>query len=241
MYSFKNVKDILSPFFLFLFFFFLLSLFHGTFVQLLNHVQFFFDPMDCNPPGSSDHVILQARILEWVAISFSRWSFWPRNQTHLLYPTTNYSTNYDSFKKKCIQVQFLLTTSILTHVKLIKPISCDYSQMCCLIFSLFPSWVYFQKYMECKAITLKSSQTMSFSVQSTAIGFPFFLSKANVLLKDSMRIFFHLPLWLDPPTTWGYFVFLLFIKYIIFWELLHLLPPLPGFYFCYYQACSILS
>ena len=30
------------------------------------------DPMDCSPPGSSVHGILQARILEWVAISFSR-------------------------------------------------------------------------------------------------------------------------------------------------------------------------
>ena len=30
------------------------------------------DPMDCSPPGSSVHEILQARILEWVAISFSR-------------------------------------------------------------------------------------------------------------------------------------------------------------------------
>ena len=30
------------------------------------------DPMDCSPSGSSVHGILQARILEWVAISFSR-------------------------------------------------------------------------------------------------------------------------------------------------------------------------
>ena len=30
------------------------------------------DPIDCSPPGSSVHGILQARILEWVAISFSR-------------------------------------------------------------------------------------------------------------------------------------------------------------------------
>ena len=30
------------------------------------------DSMDYNPPGSSVHGILQARILEWVAISFSR-------------------------------------------------------------------------------------------------------------------------------------------------------------------------
>ena len=32
----------------------------------------FCDPMDCSPPGPSVHEILQARILEWTAISFSR-------------------------------------------------------------------------------------------------------------------------------------------------------------------------
>ena len=39
--------------------------------------------MDCNPPGSSVPGILQARILEWVAIPFSRGSFWPRDQTQV--------------------------------------------------------------------------------------------------------------------------------------------------------------
>ena len=37
------------------------------------------DPMDCSPKGSSVHGISQARILEWVAISFSRGSSWPRD------------------------------------------------------------------------------------------------------------------------------------------------------------------
>ena len=41
------------------------------------------DPMDCNPPGSSVHGILQARILEWVAIPFSRGSSWPRDLTYV--------------------------------------------------------------------------------------------------------------------------------------------------------------
>ena len=36
------------------------------------------DPMDCSPPASSVHGILQARILEWVAIPFSRGSSQPR-------------------------------------------------------------------------------------------------------------------------------------------------------------------
>ena len=39
------------------------------------------DPMDCSPPGSSVHEIFQARILEWVAIFYSRGSSWPRGQT----------------------------------------------------------------------------------------------------------------------------------------------------------------
>ena len=41
------------------------------------------DPMDCSPLGSSVHGILQARILEWVAIYFSRGSFQPRDQTQV--------------------------------------------------------------------------------------------------------------------------------------------------------------
>ena len=40
-------------------------------------------PMGCSPPGSSVHGILQARMLEWVAIPFSRESSQPRDQTLL--------------------------------------------------------------------------------------------------------------------------------------------------------------
>ena len=39
------------------------------------------DPMDCSLAGSSVHGILQARILEWIAISSSRGSSPPRDQT----------------------------------------------------------------------------------------------------------------------------------------------------------------
>ena len=39
------------------------------------------NPMDCSPPGSSVHGILQARILKWIAISLSRASSLPRDQT----------------------------------------------------------------------------------------------------------------------------------------------------------------
>ena len=52
----------------------------GAFVvESLGCVGLFCDPMDCSLPGSSVHGILQARILEWVAIPFSRGSSWPRD------------------------------------------------------------------------------------------------------------------------------------------------------------------
>ena len=40
------------------------------------------DSMDCSPPGPSIHGIFQVRILQWVSISCSRGSSWPRDWTH---------------------------------------------------------------------------------------------------------------------------------------------------------------
>ena len=50
--------------------------------------------MDYILPGSSAHVILQARILEWVAISFSRESFWPKNRTQVSCIVDRFFTNW---------------------------------------------------------------------------------------------------------------------------------------------------
>ena len=41
------------------------------------------DPMDCSSPGSSIHGIFQSKILEWVAISYSRGSSPPRDRIHV--------------------------------------------------------------------------------------------------------------------------------------------------------------
>ena len=42
------------------------------------------DPINCRPPGSSVHQILQARIVEWVALPFSRRSSQPRDESLFL-------------------------------------------------------------------------------------------------------------------------------------------------------------
>ena len=64
-----------------------------------------FDPVDRSPPGSSVHGVSQAGTLEWVAMSFSRKSSWPRDWTHcvscisciigrwLLYPCVAWDTH----------------------------------------------------------------------------------------------------------------------------------------------------
>ena len=78
----------------------LLSQHQGLFPGVSSSHQFFFgfmkvkvkvkscptlcDPVDCSLPGSSVHGILQARILEWVAISFSRGFSQPRDRTRAL-------------------------------------------------------------------------------------------------------------------------------------------------------------
>ena len=50
-------------------------------VQSLSHIGLFCDPMNCNPLDFSVHGIFQARILEWVVISFSKGSSQPRDWT----------------------------------------------------------------------------------------------------------------------------------------------------------------
>jgi len=54
--------------------------------------------MDCNMPGSSVHAILQARILEWVAMPSSRGSSQSRDQTHVSCITGRFFT-IESSKK----------------------------------------------------------------------------------------------------------------------------------------------
>ena len=49
-------------------------------IYLLSCIWLFSYPIDCSPPGLSVHGISQARILEWVAISFSRGPSWPRDR-----------------------------------------------------------------------------------------------------------------------------------------------------------------
>ena len=66
------------------------------------------DPMDCSPPGFSVHGILQARILEWIAISFSRGYSQPRDQTLISFISCigRFFTNWATRKQSLIKPVF---------------------------------------------------------------------------------------------------------------------------------------
>ena len=74
------------------------------------------DPIDCSPPGSSVHGILQARILEWVAISFSRGSSRLPNLPHYKKHTPEtYKPPYNSpIPPRCLFCHYQIILKSLT-------------------------------------------------------------------------------------------------------------------------------
>ena len=74
-------------------------------VKSLSHVRLC-DSMDCSLPGSSVHGIFLARLLEWIAISFSRGSFQPRDWTwvsHIVDRLFTVWTTREVLKKKKVE------------------------------------------------------------------------------------------------------------------------------------------
>ena len=73
---------------------------HASNVKMLvARLCLFVIPLDCSPPGSSVHGILQVRTLEWVAISSSRGSSWPRDWTQVSCIAGRFSTVWATRKK----------------------------------------------------------------------------------------------------------------------------------------------
>ena len=74
-------------------------------------------PMDCSPPGSSVHGIFQARILEWVVISFSRGSSPPRVGRHTLYDWATREANTSCRKAQNSKSQARLLQNAMIKLK----------------------------------------------------------------------------------------------------------------------------
>ena len=75
----------------------------------------FSNPMDCSPPGSSVRGFLQARILEWVAISVSRGSSKSRDYTQVSCIAGRFFTFWATRKSLSSPVATAKFSSLLTH------------------------------------------------------------------------------------------------------------------------------
>ena len=64
------------------------------------------DPMNWSPSGSSVHEISKARILEWVAIPFSRGSLWPRDWTQVSCIAGRFFTNWATREAQSVLLLF---------------------------------------------------------------------------------------------------------------------------------------
>ena len=66
------------------------------------------NPMGCSPPGSSVHEILQKRILQWIAISFSRRSSQLRNWTRASHIAGGFFTSWASRESRVHVYRFFI-------------------------------------------------------------------------------------------------------------------------------------
>ena len=70
------------------------------------------DPTDCSPPGSSVHGILQARVLEWVAMPSSKESFQPRDRTKVSHIAGRFFTIWDTREARWVFVPVLVICQV---------------------------------------------------------------------------------------------------------------------------------
>ena len=99
------------------------------------------DPMDCSLPGFPVHGILQARILEWVTISFSRGSSPPRDRTRVSRIRGRRFNLWATREALCIKTCY----QIFIHLYLLFPIAPNWKQYKC------PStgeWIDFDTYIQ---------------------------------------------------------------------------------------------
>ena len=100
------------------------------------------DPVDCSLPGYFVHGILQARILEWVAISFSRGSSWPRYHTRVSCIAGRFFTIWTTRKAHlCMHVSILPQTPLPSRL----PHNIEQSSMC---YTVSPCWLSILKIAE---------------------------------------------------------------------------------------------
>ena len=90
-------------------------------------------PVDCSPPGSSVYRIFQARIVEWIAISFSKGSSRPRNQTKVSCVAGRFFTYWE--RREAWYIAYLFTMTYI--IGNILSVFLWYNQLSMMYFSYY--------------------------------------------------------------------------------------------------------
>ena len=122
--------------FIYLLFIYLIMFVIVVVVESLSHVWLFCYPMDCSLPGSSVHGFSQARILEWVALSFFRGSSQPRDRACIF--CNSCSKQVDSLPLRWILYHWTPREAHFTHSVSVNPrlLIYPFPSSCLVIISL---------------------------------------------------------------------------------------------------------
>ena len=122
-----------------------------------------YDPMDCSPAGSSVHGVLQARILGWVATSFSRGSSQPRDWT--IKPGSlilqSGSLPSEPLWKPCLNHDYNI------YIAYVNIYICQYTYSDIYMYMSFNHWSYLLNFTGCQCLlpwVCKCSNTISLSL-----------------------------------------------------------------------------
>ena len=88
------------------------------------------NPMDCSPPGSSVHGILQAIILEWAAILFSKESSWCRNWTWVSWIANRFFTTWAT--KEAPKAHWLIYAHAYHAWDIVQQYNCHFTDIWCV-------------------------------------------------------------------------------------------------------------
>ena len=122
-------------------------------VCVLSYIWVFYDPMYCSPPGSSGHMISQARVLEWIAISYFKGCFWPRIKPISLASPTMAGGFFTIVPPVFAQLQIVREVRITEDLILTELLACIcYSlcqMLCCYYYSVAKSCLILWDLMDC--------------------------------------------------------------------------------------------
>ena len=150
------------------------------------------DPVDCSLPGSSVHVILQARILEWVAISFSNaWKWKMESESEVVQSCPTLGDPMDcslpgSSAHGIFQARGLERGACLLHMVTTLFLLC-FSSVRALAYTAGRTWISWNPQALFLTLSLSLPSSLSFSAIRSLCTFPLRVSECSSMVVKQPR------------------------------------------------------